>query len=284
MSLEKLEEFYKKLKDFADAELADSNLDKDKSAIRRVIKEIENQSERSRVDFSESLKILNLQLLGTKLPEKKSILIEQLKQPYLSKEWTTQYMKALKESGKDDILLNISGEYKSRVKMVLSTLQKNTDMEVIHELEKDNILTYYVTLKSFDLIKIKDKIQEFKEIVQIDAVHFLPDFKERTLEEKQNLIKESINIYDRNTLLQAAELGHCSTNTVYHPIDVEKFIEKSLQNFYKGTRELYQKGKSNKNVVYYLYVDEFNSPITAFDDIKQKKVEYSTNKTKKHAP
>lgn len=284
MSLEKLEEFYKKLRDFADAEIADSNLDKDKSAIRKVIQEIEKQSELSRVDFSESLKILNLELIGTKLPEKKSMLIEQLKQPYLLKEWTTQYMEALKESGKDDILLNISGDNKSRVKMVLSSLQKNTDMEVIHELEKDNILTYYVTLKSFDLIKIKDKIQEFKEIVQIDAVHFLPDFKERTLEEKQNLIKESINIYDRNTLLQAAELGHCSTNTVYHPIDIERFIEKSLQNFYNGTKELYQKGRSDKNVVYYLYVDQFNNPITAFDNIKQKKVEDSTNKTKKHTP
>ncbi len=193
-------------------------------------------------------------------------------------------MEALKESGKDDILLNISGDNKSRVKMVLSSLQKNTDMEVIHELEKDNILTYYVTLKSFDLIKIKDKIQEFKEIVQIDAVHFLPDFKERTLEEKQNLIKESINIYDRNTLLQAAELGHCSTNTVYHPIDIERFIEKSLQNFYNGTKELYQKGRSDKNVVYYLYVDEFNNPITAFTDLNRIISENLTNKTKKHTP
>ncbi len=85
MSLEKLEEFYKKLRDFADAEIADSNLDKDKSAIRKVIQEIEKQSELSRVDFSESLKILNLELIGTKLPEKKSMLIEQLKQPYLLK-------------------------------------------------------------------------------------------------------------------------------------------------------------------------------------------------------
>lgn len=282
MSLEKLEEFYKKLKDFAEAEISDSNLDKDRSAIRKVIREIERQSELSRVDFSESLKILNLQLIGTKLPEKKCMLIEQLEQPYLLKEWTNQYMEALKESGKDDILLNISGEYESRVKMVLSALQKNTDIEVVYELEKDNILTYYVTLKSFDLIKIKDKIQEFKEIVQIDAVHFLPDFKERTLEDKQNLIKENIDIYDRNTLLQAAELGYCSTNTVYHPIDVERFIEKSLQNFYSGTKELYQKGKSDKNIIYYLYVDQFNNPITAFDNVNQKKVEYSTNKTKKH--
>ncbi len=45
---------------------------------------------------------------------------------------------------------------------------------------------------------------------------------------------------------------------------------------------MYQKGRSDKNVVYYLYVDQFNNPITAFDNIKQKKVEDSTNKTKKH--
>lgn len=60
MSTEKLEKFYQDLKDLADAEIADKKLSRDRQAVNRVINEIKEQSTRSTIDFSESLKILNL--------------------------------------------------------------------------------------------------------------------------------------------------------------------------------------------------------------------------------
>lgn len=60
MSTEKLEKFYQELKDLADAQIADKKLSRDRQAVNRVINEIKEQSNRSTIDFSESLKILNL--------------------------------------------------------------------------------------------------------------------------------------------------------------------------------------------------------------------------------
>lgn len=288
MITEKLEEFYKKLKDFAEAEIAEGKLSRDKQAVNIVIDEINEQSNRSTIDFSESLKILNAQKEAIKLPEKQLMLIEQLEQPYLLKEWTNKYMEAIEESEKKDILLSISGTGFANVRMVLSSLKKKANIQILNEEQKDFTLSFYVTLTSADLIEIKDKIKEFKNVVNIDAVHFLPDFRERTFEENKRLIKENIQLHDRNLVLQAAELGYCSTNALYNPMDGIRFIEKSLQKFYNGTRNIYENkqhpANANTNVVYYLYVDESDNKINPFSDIKNKSIENIVNKTKKHTP
>ncbi len=270
MSTEKLEKFYQDLKDLAGAQIADKKLSRDRQAINRVINEIKEQSTCSTIDFSESLKILNLQLEGIKLPEKQSMLLEQQEQPYHLSELTKQYMEAITESRKKDILMSIYCEHPSRAKMVLSSLEKNVNLQLLNEEETENGLSIYVTLTSPDLLTLSDKIQEYMKIVNFDVYHFLPDFKERTLEDKKRLINENIELYDRNLRLQAAELGYCSTNALYYPVDGIKFIEKSIQQFYNGTCNIYENKKADNLKYLYAYDEDEEKIVNPFSDIDRK--------------
>lgn len=198
------------------------------------------------------------------------MLLEQQEQPYHLSELTKQYMEAITESKKEDILMSIYCEHPSRAKMVLSALEKNVNLQLLNEEETENGLSIYVTLTSPDLLTLSDKIQEYMKIVNFDVYHFLPDFKERTLEDKKRLINENIELYDRNLRLQSAELGYCSTNTLYYPVDGIKFIEKSIQQFYNGTCNIYENKKADNLKYLYAYDEDEEKIVNPFSDIDRK--------------
>lgn len=252
MNLEKLENFYKILKSLATVEAEENNRENQRRSLTRISDRIKKEEDISGIDHKDLKIILNEKLSLLKTPSNQVALLENIKKEDFFKNIAQEYIKTIKEinktENKHDILLSINAEDKNgMVKMFVSNIQKIIAADVVHEREfttKDlayskEKISICLTLTSEDLLRIKDKIEEFKHHANIDAVHILPDFQKRSLEDKVNSVSQVIKKYDFSQMIIAAELGLCSTSTVYFPVDGMEFLEKSLKRFYNATKKIY---------------------------------------------